>query len=157
VHALGLFTAAAKQAANDAERRAIVERIDASLASVSALFDSLLEISRLDAGVLESRVRTLALRPLLARLHAEYSPAASAKNLAFRWRCPDVHVRSDPLLLERVLRNLVSNALRYTERGGALLAARRRKGVMRVGVWDTGVGIPEEEQRHVFEEFFQLD
>lgn len=157
VHALGLFAAAARQATTEDERRAILERIDGSLAALSESFDSLLEISRLDAGVLEPSIRTLPLRPILVRLEAEYAPAARAKALTFRLRCPELNVRTDPLLFERVVRNLVTNALRYTERGGVLLAARRKGPVVRVGVWDTGIGIPPDKQRQVFEEFYQLD
>jgi two-component system, sensor histidine kinase len=156
VHALGLFAAAAKQARSDEERRAVVDRMDASVAALAALFDSLLEVSRLDAGVLEPRPETVPLRSLLARLHAEHSQTARTKGLALRLRCPDVAVRTDPLLLERLLRNLVSNALRYTERGGVLVAARGRADTVRVGVWDTGVGIAPEHRSQVFEEFFQV-
>ncbi len=156
VHALGLFVAAAKQAASDGERRAIVDRIDASVGSLSALFDSLLEVSRLDAGVLDPELQTVPLRPALGRLHAEFSAAAQEKGLTLRLRCPDVAVKTDPLLLERLLRNLLANAVRYTEQGGVLLAARRHATTVRIGVWDTGLGIPPEQRDHVFEEFFQL-
>jgi CheY-like chemotaxis protein len=156
VHALGLFAAAARHATTEEERRAILERIDASLAALTALFDSLLEISRLDARVLEARVRHVDLAPMLTRLHGEYSGLARAKGLELRVRLAPLRVRTDPLLLERILRNLLANAVRYTERGGALLAARRRGSLVRVGVWDTGIGIAEEQRRRVFEPFFQV-
>jgi CheY-like chemotaxis protein/anti-sigma regulatory factor (Ser/Thr protein kinase) len=93
---------------------------------------------------------------LLHGLEAEFAPEARARNLALRLHCQDVCVRSDPLLLERILRNLIANALRYTPRGGVLLACRRRGGVARLEVWDTGIGIEPHQQALVFEAFHQV-
>lgn len=156
MHALRLFASAALGTTSDAERKQIVERIDGSVASLSALFDSLLEVSRLDAGALEPRLVTVRLRPLLAELTAEHASAAREKGLILRVHARDFNVRTDPVLLGRLLRNLLSNALRYTERGGVLLACRRRGNKARLEVWDTGVGIPPELQTQVFDEFFQI-
>ncbi|RYZ04259.1 MAG: response regulator [Myxococcales bacterium] len=156
MHALRLFASAALSSPSDAERRLIVERIDASVGSLSALFDSLLEVSRLDAGALEPRLGTLRLQPLLAELLAEHASAAYERGLTLRVRARDLDVRTDAVLLGRLLRNLLSNSLRYTERGGVLLSCRRRGNKARLEVWDTGVGIPPELQTQVFDEFFQI-
>jgi len=156
VHALGLFTAAARQATSEAELRSIVEQISESVVSLAALFDSLLEISRLDAGVLEPRLATVQLADTLRRLAAEFTREAAEKQLAFRLRTRELAVRTDPVLLERLLRNLLSNAVRYTERGGILLACRRRGESVRIEVWDTGIGIDLEQRGQVFEPFYQL-
>lgn len=156
MHALRLFASAALGSKSDDERRQIVERIDASVGSLSALFDSLLEVSRLDAGALEPQLRTVQLRPLLGELVAEHASAAQEKGLALRLRARDLRVRTDPVLLGRLLRNLLSNALRYTPSGGVLLTCRRRGNKARVEVWDSGVGIPPELQSQVFDEFFQI-
>jgi two-component system, sensor histidine kinase len=156
VHALGLFVAAAQQPTTDVERRLIIDRIDGSVRSLAALFDSLLDISRLDAGILQPQIKSMALAPILRKLAAEYLSEADEKRLQFRVRCPEVAIRTDPLLFERMIRNLLANALRYTKIGGILLACRMRGAVARVEVWDTGIGIAPEKQAQVFEEFYQI-
>ncbi|MDF3069558.1 MAG: His Kinase phosphoacceptor domain protein 1 [Polyangiaceae bacterium] len=156
MHALRLFASAALGSKSDAERRQIVERIDASVGSLSALFDSLLEVSRLDAGALEPRLATVRLQALLGELVTEHASAAQQKGLALRLHARDLNVRTDAVLLGRLLRNLLSNALRYTDRGGVLVACRRRGNKARLEVWDTGVGIPADLQTLVFDEFFQI-
>lgn len=157
VHALGLFATAARQASSEAECRAIVEHMAQSVVSLSALFDSLLEISRLDAGILEPRLGTVSLSLTLRRLGAEYTREARQKQLGFRLKAGDFNVRTDSVLLEQLLRNLLSNAVRYTEQGAILLAARRRANRVRVEVWDTGVGIDPQQQTQIFEPFYQVN
>lgn len=156
VHALGLYVSVAQHPASEAERHRILACIEASVDSLATLFDSLLDVSRLDAGTLQPRLRTVALKPLLQKLAAEYSPLAHEKHLSFRVRAAELSVRTDPLLFEQMIRNLVANAVRYTERGGILLTCRRRGAHARVQVWDTGVGIAAQEQAQVFEEFYQI-
>ncbi|HWA12789.1 MAG TPA: hybrid sensor histidine kinase/response regulator [Burkholderiales bacterium] len=156
MHALGLLAAAARHAGSEAERGRIVDTMAASVDSLGALFDSLLEVSRLDAGTLQPRVAAVPLAGLLRGLEAEFAPEARARQLALRLHCRDLCGRSDPLLLERILRNLVANALRYTPRGGVLLSCRKRGGFARLEVWDTGVGIEPHQQAQVFEAFYQV-
>jgi two-component system, sensor histidine kinase len=156
MHALRLFASAALGSVNDVERREIVERIDASVGSLAALLDSLLEVSRLDAGALEPRPTNLRLAPLLAELMSEHASAAQEKRLTLRVRARDLRVRTDPVLLGRLLRNLIANALRYTEHGGVLIACRRHNDQACLEVWDTGAGIPAELQTQVFREFYQV-
>ena len=93
---------------------------------------------------------------MLHRIEAEIAPQADAKQLAYRTRETSLAVYSDPALIELVLRNLVSNAVRYTERGGVLVGARRWGQSVALQVWDTGVGIAHEDQAHIFREFYQL-
>lgn len=156
VHALGLFTEAARKAESEGERRRAVEHIEASVLTLTALFDSLLEVSRLDSGLLRPELVTVSLAPLLRALAAEHAAEANAKGLALRVRVVDAAVRTDPVLLQRLLRNLLANGLGYTRTGGVVLAAQRRSGSVRVGVWDTGIGIAEAEQARIFDEFYQV-
>jgi two-component system, sensor histidine kinase len=101
-------------------------------------------------------VSRLSVKALLGGLYEDFHQEAEAKGLHLRLRHCEAWVASDPVLLGRILRNLISNALRYTERGGVLIAARRRGGSIRFQVWDSGRGIPQEHIAHIFQEYFQL-
>jgi signal transduction histidine kinase/ActR/RegA family two-component response regulator len=156
VHALGLFVAQLNEARDPLARQRIVERIAASSVAVSDLLEALLDISRLDAGNMERQHAEFALQPILERLEHSFALAAQAKGLRLRVRPTRTCIASDPLLLERILLNLVSNAVRYTRTGGVLIGVRRHGGCAAIEVWDTGVGIAPEEQRRIFEEFYRL-
>lgn len=157
LHALTLFVGALDHRLKDGESRQILGQVQGSLTAMRSLFDALLDVSRLDAGIVEPRVETFDLRPMLERLAAEYEPQAADKGLA--WRCVSTSavVRSDPVLLERILRNLLSNAVRYTNRGEVGLECTRQGPRLAITVADTGIGIPKERQQEVFLEFHQLD
>ena len=157
IHALGLFVAALREQALDRAQRELVGRIDASVQAMESLFDALLDISKLDAGVLAPNLQTFPLASLLAKVDNDYAPVANAKGLRFRIRPSSAWVRSDPALLERMLRNLVANAVRYTQRGGIVVGIRRRGASVAIEVCDTGPGIPAERQTEIFQEFCQLD
>ncbi|MGO9942155.1 MAG: MASE1 domain-containing protein [Rhodoblastus sp.] len=120
------------------------------------LLTSVLDISRLDAGVVAPIAECVDLGALVERLAAEYTPKAADRGLEFRMVTRDWQARTDPALLERALRNLIENALRYTEEGGILLAMRRRGELVRIDVIDTGIGIAADKQAEIFEEFHQL-
>lgn len=156
MHALGLFIAQLEEARDPAVIRGLIEKIAASSAAISELLDALLDISRLDAGTIEPQPAEFALQPLFERMEQAFGLAAQSKELRLRVRPTRLCVATDPLLLERILLNLVSNAVRYTKTGGVLLAARRRGERVSIEVWDTGAGIPREEQRRIFEEFYRL-
>jgi CheY-like chemotaxis protein/two-component sensor histidine kinase len=121
------------------------------------LFEALLDISRLDAGVVQPRIETFGLASVFDRLAFEYAPVAKQKGLSLTVMKTAIYIRSDPSLLERIVRNLVSNAVRYTDRGGLVLGCRRHGESVRIEVWDSGRGIPPEKHREVFREFAQLD
>jgi CheY-like chemotaxis protein/anti-sigma regulatory factor (Ser/Thr protein kinase) len=143
--------------AHDADGRALVQRITASVSALEALLSALLDVSKLDAGVVVAHARDFAMRPLLDRLIDECMPQALESGLSLGVVCGDVIVRSDPMLLERIVRNLITNALRYTEVGGVVIGCRRRGSRFAIEVWDSGRGIPASELDRIFEEFYQVD
>jgi signal transduction histidine kinase/ActR/RegA family two-component response regulator len=156
VHALGLFVAQLQAAHNPSARQRIIEKVEASTSAVTELIEALLDISKLDAGTVESQLTEFALAPLLDRVEQAFSTAAQAQGLRLRVRSTRLHVATDPMLLERILRNLAANAVRYTREGGIVIAARKRGARARIEVWDTGVGIAPQDQRHIFEEFYRI-
>lgn len=139
-------------------QRHMVAKVDEAVAAMEALLARLLDLSRLDSGTVKVQARPLSLQPLFDAVAVHESEAARHKGLRLRVRPTALAVRADPALLEQILRNLVSNAVRYTDAGGVLLAARRAAdGRVRLQVWDSGRGIPADQQAAVFEEFVQLD
>ncbi len=129
-----------------------------ALVSVEAILAALLDISKLESGKAAVTVAPLRLDRLLAQLADEFAPMAAAKGLRLRVRLSDALVMSDAGYLRRILQNLIGNAIRYTERGGVLVTARARAGAggLRLEVWDSGPGIPEEEQENIFKEFHRI-
>ncbi len=139
--------------ANQSE--ALTGAIAATQASASVL-NALLDFSRLEAGVIEPDQQPFDVQSLLHKLLGEMAPLAAAKSLAIRVRAVAAIGHSDPMLVELILRNFLANAIRYTERGGVLLACRRRADAIVLEVWDTGIGIEPAQQEEVFREFHQL-
>jgi two-component system CheB/CheR fusion protein len=137
--------------------QALVERLADSLGSMSEMLNALLDINQIDAGTVVVKSVDLPIDELLERLRSEFTYSAQAQNLVLRVVPCGLSVRTDPRLLEQMIRNLVSNALKYTRRGRVLLGCRRRAGVLSVEVWDTGIGIPAEDLQSIFEEYHQLD
>jgi signal transduction histidine kinase/CheY-like chemotaxis protein len=156
IHALSLFLGALQAEVKGERARRLIAQMDSSVGALDDLFSALLDISKLDAGVVEPRMTAVPLAPLLDRLGHEYGTLAATKGLALRLRPIDVTIGSDPVLLERVLRNLIANAVRYTEEGGILVGCRRRRDAIVVEVWDTGIGIAPADQETVFQEFRQV-
>jgi two-component system, sensor histidine kinase len=160
-HALGLYMAALRAGPLAPAQAEIAERMQGSLAALDTLFAALLDVSRMDAGAVLPQWDTVALAPLLRRLADEWAIQAESRGLrlALHVADPAALTVTDAVLLERVLRNLLGNAVKYTERGGVLLACRTRRlgGEVqhRIEVWDTGPGIAPAEQERVFEEFYQ--
>jgi two-component system, sensor histidine kinase len=157
LHALGLFVQALQESSIAAHERHIVGNIRRSVDAMEELFEALLDISRLDAGVVRPRIETFGLTSVFDRLSFEYGPVAKQKGLSLSVVKTSIYIRSDPSLLERIVRNLVSNAVRYTDRGGLVLGCRRQGDSVRIEVWDSGRGIPAEKHREIFREFAQLD
>jgi signal transduction histidine kinase len=157
LHALGMFCATLDQRLNNTPERPLVRNMMNAIESLEESFGAMLDISRLDAGVVQTAPQTFPIRDVFRRLYQQFGGDAEARNLALRFRATRRIVRTDPLLVERVLANLVQNALRYTRNGGVLLAARRNPRGIALEVWDTGVGIPADKIEMVFREFYQID
>jgi signal transduction histidine kinase/ActR/RegA family two-component response regulator len=156
VHALGLFVGALRGLALPPAAQPLIDQIEASINALDGLFGALLDISRLDAGVVAVQRRPFAIRATLDRVCGEYAHEAEAKGVRLTWRDCAAIVDSDPVLVERILRNLVSNAVRYTDRGRILVGCRRCGPAIATQVWDTGVGIAVAQQPHVFQEYYQV-
>ena len=156
LHALNLFVAQLRAESDPAERGRLIGCIDAALGSMNELFDALLDMSRLDAGVLEPTLTDFPVERLLKRMETTFAEATREKGLRLVVVSSSAWVRSDFILLERILLNLVSNATRYTARGGVVVGCRRRGQQLRIDVWDSGAGIPQDQQRNIFGEFYQL-
>jgi signal transduction histidine kinase len=156
LHALGLFAAALGERTRDAQTQSIVERIRTLVTSLEALLSALLDVSKLEAGIVVATPRDFGLDALLARIANDFAPEAVDNGIELLVLPTRRFARSDPLLLERILRNLVANALKYTPRGGVLVGCRRRGADLSIEVWDTGPGIPVAEQGRIFEEFYQI-
>ncbi|KUY58992.1 ATP-binding response regulator [Burkholderia sp. RF2-non_BP3] len=156
-HALSLLVGALRGAATSSERERILLRIEQSTDTLNMLFGALLDVSRLDAGVIEVHRRPFQLDALLAHVCNDHVLDASEKNLRLsRVPCRAI-VDTDPVLLERVVRNLVSNAIRYTDAGRVVVGCRRRGPRIAIQVWDTGRGIPHDQLDLIFQEYYQID
>jgi len=149
LHALGLFVAQLRTNMNASDRNRIIERIGAAIANMNELFGALLDISKLDAGPLDTNVTEFPIAQLLQRLETTFAGAAREKCLSLRVVPSSAWVCSDFILLERVLFNLLSNAIRYTSRGGIVVGCRLRGATSRIEVYDTGPGILYRRLRHV--------
>jgi two-component system CheB/CheR fusion protein len=141
----------------DADALKLVARLSESLDVMSAMLNKLLDINQLEAGIVNPELKNFPISDVLERLRRDFTDQAAAKGLHCHVVSSQQNVRSDPTLLEQMVRNLISNALKYTNHGKILLGCRRRGDQLRIEVWDTGSGIPEGQLHAVFEEFHQLD
>jgi len=156
LHAVGLFAAALAGKVHDTEGAKLVSSINDSVEALEALFNELLDMSKLDSGVIKPAIVDLPLADIFDRLRREFATEADAKGvrliIASRW----FSVTSDALLLERIMRNLISNAIRYTAAGAVTVDATAINDIVRITVRDTGIGIHASDQQRIFEEFLQL-
>ena len=157
LHTISLLVGVLRRQPVTADVGTLVDHIQVSVAAMEALFVGLLDISKLDAGMHRPVPGDHALAELLHRVAVSHGPEAARKQLRLAVVPARCAVRTDAALLERVLNNLVANAIRYTERGTVLVGCRRRRDGIALQVWDTGVGIAPAHLPHVFEEFFQID
>ncbi|GJE76406.1 MULTISPECIES: ATP-binding response regulator [Methylorubrum] len=159
LNAARLSLSALTDLAKGPEAQTIARQVERGLETIEDLIKALIDISKLDAGVVRPVIKPVRLIDLVAGIEASFRPFAERKELRLVTRCDDLAVETDGLLMQRILQNLVSNAIRYTERGGILIAARRRGGeagkTCRIDVVDTGRGIAEHERALVFEEFYR--
>ena len=156
LHAMGLFAEALRQRVHEPEVAQLVNSINESVDALEGLFSELLDITRIDSGVIEVHPQHFEVGDILRKLRLHFEPSAFEKGLALRLRGGARVVFADPLLVERVLRNLVSNAIRYTNDGSVLVGCRQRGERVQLQVWDTGLGIAEAEQARIFDEFYQV-
>lgn len=154
VHALGLY---ADWLGSEPEMVAeLAPKIVESTKAVNRLFDSLFDLARLDSGKIRLNIEPVGVVKLLRELELQYRPLCEAKGLEFRLHLRAGTVVSDPILLQRIVGNLISNAVKYTQKGGILVAARATREGLRIEIWDTGVGIAPVHQREIFREFYKV-
>lgn len=156
LHAMGLVLGALSRAGLSERQQALLGQAQSSALATGDMLATLLDFSKVDAGVIKPHAQPFNLQQMFRRLADEMAPLAEAKGLVFRMRDTTSVMHADAALVELILRNLLLNAIRYTERGGVLLACRKRGGMASIEVWDTGVGIPEDQREAVFREFHQL-
>lgn len=157
LHALGLYIAELQRKATGEEQQHLTKQIERSVESLSTLLNALLDISKLDAGAIVPQVQACDINFMLNQVAVDYQMLARIRNIRLVVHSCPVHVISDPMLLERILMNLVSNALRYTPQNGCvMIACRRRNGLLRIEVRDNGIGITSIDQANIFREFFQI-
>ena len=157
MHALGLFVGELQSRLDTPDQRKIASKVEESVEALSSLLDSLLDISKLDAGIVIPQIQGVDIDAMVKRLAQDFVTVAQRKNITLHFRSVNATVLSDPVLLERILLNLLGNAIRYTPQNGTvMLACRLRGDMVRIEVRDNGIGIPQEEQQNVFREFVQL-
>ncbi|MET0332660.1 MAG: hybrid sensor histidine kinase/response regulator [Rhizobacter sp.] len=156
LHAMGLLAEALRQRSHDGEVASLVASINGSVDALEGLFSELLDITKIDSGAVTVAPQHFHVGELFRKLRLHFEPVAFDKGLALRFRGAQHLLHADPVLVERVLRNLLSNAIRYTHDGSVLVSCRRRGERMLLQVWDTGVGIAEDERSRIFEEFYQV-
>jgi Na+/proline symporter/signal transduction histidine kinase len=157
LNAARLYTTSLTEQNHDGGTHRLARNIDASLEAVEEILNALLDISRLDTGAMRPEITIFPINELFDQLKVEFDPMARARGLNFSLIPSAIYVRSDRRLLRRVLQNLVSNALKYTEHGGVVLGCRRRGRQVLIQVHDTGPGIPMDQQTLIFKEFKRLE
>lgn len=157
IHAQALFLEALSATRLDGSQSDLLANARLAGSASSELLDALLDFSRIEAGVVVPCIRSFSIQDIFYTIENEAAPMAEAKGLIFRCHESTLAAYSDPALVELILRNLTSNAIRYTFEGGVLLGARQRTGLLVVEVWDTGLGIEPEQQEAIFQEFHQLN
>ena len=157
LYALTLFSSALRAGETDPDKLTRVMHIEECVSSLDQLFSELLDLSRLEAGVMHAAVGDVRLDDVFDEVSRNFRILAESRGLRLIVRKTDAWVRTDRTMLARILNNLVSNALRYTDEGGVLVGVRHQHdGRLRIDVWDTGSGIAPEHQAQVFDEFYQV-
>ena len=157
MHALGLFIDDLKSTKLPMQAASLLDNMQSALDTTQSLLDAILVMSRLESGMIAPNLMAFPLEPILGQLRQGFSAMARKKGLRFIVCQTSAVVLSDPALLQRILANLISNALRYTDSGGVIVACRPRGDFVRLEVWDTGPGIAEEHQEAIFREFFRIN
>jgi len=155
MHAISLLVGMLQLRTSGVERETM-ERLERSVEAMDKLFSAILDLSKLDSGAVQPSIAEIPLRAILDPIEVHFAPQAATKRLALDVFRSRAIVRTDRVLLERVLRNFVSNAIKYTDKGRVLVGCRRRGDRLALGVWDTGAGIAAENLEHIFDEYFQI-
>jgi signal transduction histidine kinase/CheY-like chemotaxis protein len=156
LYALGLFTSVLDETIKYPKVKRVVEQINSSVSALTSLFDKLLDISQLDAGVVSVKKQDFALSEVFDKLSNEFSREAQEKNIDLIWPTEYPAVHSEPDLLERILRNYLSNAIKYTQQGRVEVVCEARNGQVYIQVSDTGIGMTEQTLEEIYEEFYQV-
>lgn len=156
LHAANLFLEALRQEPNPARATALLENLDTSTRALGDLLHELLDISKLEAGLFQPQFQNVELQLLFDALESELRPLAEARGLELGFVATRARVRSDPQMLGRVLRNMITNAIRHSERGAVLVGCRRKPNGVAIAVYDTGPGIAPEHHQAIFREFYQI-
>jgi signal transduction histidine kinase len=158
IHAMSLFQETLSQTPLDEEQRQLVDYLSQSTRNLAEILNTLLDVSRLDGGTLKPLAEPISAYTLLRSIESEFAPLALAKGLRFKFFFPnrELMLFTDARLLLSLLRNLIDNAMKYTETGGILVGFRRRHGKALIQVWDTGIGIAPDHLVKVFDEYFQV-
>ncbi len=157
LHAMGLFLESLQRSPLNARQQTVLDHARAASSAAAEMLTTLLDYSRLEAGVVKVRPAAFAVQPLLTALEQEFGVQADNARLIYRTHETSLAAHADRSLVGLVMRNFISNALRYTTRGGVLIACRRRGQRVALEVWDTGIGIPQHQWDDIFQEFLQLD
>jgi len=157
LHALGLFASSFEQRMRDSPDWPLLRSMLRAIEALENSFAAILDISRLDSGAVKPNLQIFPVRDLFRRMYLQFAGDAEQRGISLRFRAGGCVIRSDPQLLERVVSNLIQNALRYTETGGVLVAARRFSRGVRIEIWDSGIGIPGDKLDMIFREFYQID
>ncbi len=157
LNAARLYVTSLVERENGGPDARLINNIDSSLEAVEEILGALLDISRLDTGALKPEMISFRIDTLLSQIEVEFAPIAREKGLELVFVPSSLTVRSDRRLMRRLLQNLVSNAIKYTPGGRVLVGCRRRRGRLRIDVWDTGIGVPPSKKREIFKEFHRLD
>jgi two-component system CheB/CheR fusion protein len=156
MQALALLQGLLAKAVQGERAQRLVGRLDDALNAMSGMLNTLLDINQIEAGTVHADIVSFPIDTLLTTIVQEYTDQAKAQNIELRCVKCSLTVKSDPSLLGQMLRNLLSNALKYTKQGKILVGCRRHKGMLSIEIWDTGIGIPDEELQAIFQEYHQL-
>jgi two-component system CheB/CheR fusion protein len=157
LQSLALIEGLLRRTALDERAKALVSRLEQTSSAMADMLNTLLDINQIEAGVIRPELADFPVAEVLDRIREEFALQAHAQKIDLRGVRCGLAIRTDPHLLQQMLRNLVSNALKYTERGRVLIGCRRRAGVLSIEVWDTGIGIGTNELAAIFEEYHQVD
>jgi len=159
IHAMRLFQETLSDTALDDEQRRIADYLDLSTRNLAEILNALLDVSKLDGGIVKPRIEVVSSYSLVCKIEAEFAPLALAKGLRFKLFFPQLELMlfTDAALLYSQLRNFIDNAIKYTDSGGVLVGFRRRRGSALIQVWDSGIGIAPDQLEVIFDEYFQAD